>query len=59
MSQEETYLEAKRYLKNAFDILSEKGNKKEGYYQDKKYVRMACGTAYNGVLLAIDCWLEK
>ena len=40
---------AKESLKNA---------KKEGnYYQDPKYVRTACGTAYCGVLIALDCFL--
>jgi uncharacterized protein (UPF0332 family) len=40
---------AKESLKNA---------KKEGnIYRDPKYIRTACGTAYNGVLIALDCFL--
>jgi len=49
------YAEAVRYMNNAKAVLQK--SKKEGkYYTDKKYVRMACGTAYNGVLLALDAW---
>ena len=44
--------EAKRYLDNAREILSEKAKKEEGYYQDIKYVKMAGHTAYAGVLKA-------
>jgi uncharacterized protein (UPF0332 family) len=56
--KEMRYREAARYIENATDILKTKGNKEGGYYQDTKYVKMACGTAYNGVLLAVDAYLE-
>jgi hypothetical protein len=46
--------EAKRYLENAKDILREKAGKDDGHYKDKKYVRMAGNTAYNGILEALD-----
>lgn len=46
-----------RYLDNA-KMLFEKGKKEEGYYQDKKYVRYACGTACCGLRLATECYLE-
>ena len=46
--------EAMRYIDNAKDILRHKAQKEDGYYQDKKYVRMAGHTAYLGVLLALD-----
>ena len=47
--------EAKRYLANAREILKTKGgNGVPGYYSDKKYVKMACNTAWNGVLVALD-----
>jgi len=49
-----TKTEAIRYIDNAKDILKEKANKADGYYQDKKYVKMAGHTAYTGVLLALD-----
>src|SRR5437879_5173116 len=46
--------EAKRYLLNAKEILREKAGKQDRFYLDKKYVRMAGNTAYNGVLEALD-----
>jgi hypothetical protein len=47
------YAEAIRYMDNAKEILRKAG--KDGkLYQDEKYVKMACGTAYNGVLKALD-----
>lgn len=52
------YREALRYMQNAVDILKTKARKKDRYYEDQKYVRMACATAYNAVLLALDSYLE-
>ncbi|MBY0434829.1 MAG: DUF5618 family protein [Cyclobacteriaceae bacterium] len=52
------YREALRYFENAEDILKSKARKKDRYYQDPKYVRMACATAYNGTLLALDTYFE-
>lgn len=50
------YKEAIRYMDNAKDSLSKAG--KDGkYYKDEKYVKTACGTAYNGVLKALDGYL--
>jgi len=49
------YAEAIRYMNNAKETL-QKAKKDGNYYTDKKYVRTACGTAYNGVLLALDAW---
>jgi len=46
--------EARRYIANAKEILSEKANKQDGYYTDRKYVKMAGHTAYTGVLVALD-----
>ena len=46
--------EATRYIDNAKDILKDKANKTDGYYQDKKYVKMAGHTAYTGILVALD-----
>jgi Domain of unknown function (DUF5618) len=56
--KEMRYREALRYLENAARILSTKAGKDGKYYQDGKYVRMACGTAYNGTLLALDTFVE-
>ena len=53
---EKYYGEATRYMDNAKECLK-KAKKEDNYYLDPKYVRMACGTAYNGVLLALDCFL--
>jgi uncharacterized protein (UPF0332 family) len=51
--REKYYSEAVRYIDNARECL--KNAKKEGnYYNDPKYVKMACGTAYSGVLVALD-----
>ena len=50
------YKEAMRYMDNAKDSLKKAG--KEGrFYKDEKYVKTACGTAYNGVLKALDGYL--
>jgi len=55
-TKERYYSEAIRYMDNAKEYL--KNAKKEGkYYRDPKYVRTACGTAYNGVLIALDGYL--
>jgi hypothetical protein len=47
------YEEAMRYMANAKETLKTAG-KEDGLYQDIKYVRTASGTAYNGVLMAVD-----
>jgi hypothetical protein len=49
--------EAERYLQNARQILSEKAGKDGDYYNDRKYVKMAGNTAWNGVLVALDAVL--
>jgi hypothetical protein len=46
--------EAKRYLQNARQILSEKAKKDGDYYDDEKYVKMAGHTAWCGILVALD-----
>ncbi len=51
------YNEAIRYMNNAKEVL-QKAGKEDGRYKDPKYVKMACGTAYNAVLLALDAWLH-
>lgn len=51
------YNEAMRYMDNARDTLKKSG--KEGrQYLDDKYVKTACGIAYNGVLKALDGYLK-
>ena len=51
--KEKYYGEAMRYMDNARECL-QKAQKDGKYYRDVKYVKMACGTAYNGVLKALD-----
>ena len=48
--------EARRYVQNAKDILIEKADLDEEtqLYRDKKYVRMAGNTLWNGVLLILE-----
>lgn len=54
-AQKQIITEAKKYLTNARDILKHKGgNGIPGYYSDPKYVKMACNTAWSGVLVALD-----
>jgi tRNA G37 N-methylase TrmD len=50
------YTEAIRYMDNAKETLKKAG-KEDNYYSDKKYVSTACGTAYKGVLIALDTFL--
>jgi len=49
------YSEALRYMNNAKENLHKAG-KEYNYYIDDKYVRTACGVAYNAVLKALDCY---
>ena len=59
MTKKTYYGEAMRYMDNAKEYL--KNAQKEGdIYRDRKYVRTACGTAYSGVLIALDgyCMLK-
>ena len=48
--------EARRYVENAKDLLREHGDLdyETQLYQDRKYVRMAGNTLWNGVLLILD-----
>ena len=50
------YAEAMRYIDNAKDALH-KAKRQEKYYTDTKHVRTASGTAYSGMLLALDTLL--
>ena len=55
--KQKSYAEAIRYMDNAKETLK-KANKENDFYRDRKYVKTACGTAYNGVLLALDAYLQ-
>ena len=50
------YNEAVRYMENARETLKKAG-KEDRFYKDEKYVKTACGIAYNGVLKALDGYL--
>jgi predicted HAD superfamily phosphohydrolase len=54
--KQKSYAEAIRYMNNAKETL-QKAKKEDDFYSDRKYVRTACGTAYNGVLHALDTYL--
>ncbi len=47
-------IEAHRYLENAKEMLRDKAQKEDGYYKDKKYVKLAGHAAYSGILVALD-----
>jgi hypothetical protein len=53
MKHENPYKEAMRYIENAREILKS-ANKDGKFYVDEKYVKIACGTAYSGILVALD-----
>ncbi len=55
----ETYKEAYRYLENAKEILRTKAKKDGKFYDDAKCVRMACNTAYNGLLIALNDFFRQ
>ena len=42
-------------MDNAKETLKKAG-KKDNFYKDVKYVKTACGTAYSGVLVALDAY---
>lgn len=48
-----SFAEAMRYIDNAKETLH-KAKRQGKYYSDVKYVRTASGTAYSGMLLALD-----
>ncbi|MDR3219696.1 MAG: DUF5618 family protein [Dysgonamonadaceae bacterium] len=54
--KQKSYTEAMRYMHNAKETL-QKAGKEDNYYNDRKYVKTACGIAYNGVLIALDTYL--
>lgn len=49
-----THQQAIRYVDNAREILSTKAMKEDRFYSDRKYVRMAGNTLWNGVLEALN-----
>jgi len=55
--KEKYYTEAMRYMDNAKDYLKN-AQKEDDFYRDKKYVKTACGTAYSGLLVAMDGFLQ-
>lgn len=57
MKIEDPYQEALRYIDNAREDLKLAG-KDDQFYEDDKYVKTACGTAYSGALIALDALFE-
>ena len=54
--KEKYYSEAIEYMDNAKECLK-KAKQEDNYYRKPKYVKRACKTAYNGSLVALDCFL--
>jgi len=57
-TRQEGYALAMRYIANAKDYLLKVSMDEGGWYKNKKYVRTACGIAYNGVLKALGTYFE-
>jgi hypothetical protein len=57
--KKDPYQEALRYIDNAKQILRERAIKKGEFYTDPKFVRMACNTAWMGVLIALKGKMEQ
>ena len=55
----ETYTDAYIYLDNAKEILQTKAIKSGKFYSNAKYVRMACNTAYSGLLIALNDFFSQ
>ena len=53
MKNENYYQDSMRYIDNARGLLKQSG-KEDRNYKDVKYVHTACGTAYIGMLKALD-----
>ena len=53
MKLNDPYKESMRYIDNARDTLKQAG-KEDKFFVDEKYVRTACGTAYSGMLIALN-----
>ena len=53
------YQEAVEHIGRAEQIVREKVGEKDGDYAEVEYVQMAAGVAYEGVLIAIDAYLER
>lgn len=57
MYLKDPYLESLRYLENVRLLLREKAGKSGQFYRDTKYVKLACNTAYSGLLIALSAAL--
>lgn len=51
--------ETLRYFDNAKNILKTNTTIKNEFYSDAKYVKIACNTVYNGILIALDAYADK
>ncbi|WP_310590484.1 DUF5618 family protein [Dyadobacter sp. CY261] len=56
---EDNLQQARRYLNDAREILRDKAKKEDGFYQDRKYVKLAGHAAYTGVLVALDNLFDR
>ena len=53
MKTDNPYKESMRYIDNAREILKQLDNE-DGFYLDKKNLKIGCRTAYKGILKALD-----
>lgn len=53
ITAQKVLLESNRYMNNAYKELQQ-ADKNGKIYQDKKHLRVACGTAYLAMLMALD-----
>lgn len=59
VKEKKSIQEARRYIDNAKEILRTKAGKSGRFYSDEKYVRMACNTAYLGLLIALNEFFKQ
>ncbi|GHT50385.1 hypothetical protein AGMMS49982_05600 [Bacteroidia bacterium] len=55
--KQNAYAESMRYMSNAKETL-QKSRKEDDHYVTKRHVRKACDTAYNGVLRALETYVQ-
>ncbi|GAP71295.1 hypothetical protein SAMD00024442_10_27 [Candidatus Symbiothrix dinenymphae] len=55
--KQNAYAESMRYMSNAKETL-QKSRKEDDHYVTKRHVRKACNTAYNGVLRALETYVQ-
>jgi len=57
--KKDPYQEALRYIENAKQILNEQAGLDDEFYTNPKFVKKACNTAWNGVLVALNGKMKR